>query len=73
MILTFIKLEFLNCTFEIRNTFEIECKTKIVIMVKFKKALAYIMGFLDYGTVHKSQAACKPFILVDSVSLRFYR
>lgn len=58
MILTFIELEFLNCTFEI------ECK---------KKALAYIMGFLDYGTVHKSQAACKPFILVDSVSLRFYR
>lgn len=40
MILTFIELEFLNCTFEI------ECKTKIVIMVKFKKALAYIMGVL---------------------------
>lgn len=67
MILTFIELEFLNCTFEI------ECKTKIVILVKFKKALAYIMGFLDYGTVHKSQAAYKPFILVDSVSLHFYR
>lgn len=32
MILTFIELEFLNCTFEI------ECKTKIVILVKFKKA-----------------------------------
>lgn len=67
MILTFIELEFLNCIFEI------ECKTKIVILVKFKKALAYIMGFLDYRTVHKSQAACNPFVLVDSMSLRFYR
>lgn len=47
MILIFIELEFLNCTFEI------ECKIKIVILVKFKKVFVYIMGFLDYGIVYK--------------------